>query len=154
MNSWSSLYFGWMTFSTRSFSKPLRTSTQWIVGREDVSLPRFGVSFLIDPNGVALERWFNQDASRVNGPRPSVGVPTHVVATYDGSRIQVWANGTPSGLAPSLEVVPENSLPIVIGAQSSKNGGFFQGTIDEVALYDRVLSPERISAHYRAGKAP
>jgi hypothetical protein len=31
-------------------------------------------------------------------------------------------------------------------------GGSFEGVIDEVAVYAKVLPPDRIAAHYDAGK--
>jgi hypothetical protein len=128
--------------------------TEWILGREDVTNPRNGMSFLIDAAGVALERWVNQNASRVTGPSPRRGAPSHVVATYDGMRNQVWVDGTPSGLGPSAQNIPDNTYPTIAGAQSSQAAAYFHGVIDEIALYDYALSDARIDAHYRAGKGP
>lgn len=128
--------------------------TQWIVGREDVANPRFGVSFLVDSSGVALERWVNQNASRVTGPNPHKAAASHVVTTFDGTKIEVWVDDTPGGLAPSPQDVPANTYPTVAGSQSSQVAGFFHGVMDELALYDYVLPADRISAHWRAGKGP
>jgi hypothetical protein len=128
--------------------------TQWIVGREDVNNPRNGVSFLVDGAGVALERWQNQNASRVNGLNPRRGLPSHVLTTYDGTRIEVWVDGTPSGLGPSIQNVPDNAYATVAGAQSSQATSYFQGVIDEIALYDYALPADRIALHWRTGKGP
>jgi hypothetical protein len=126
--------------------------TQWIVGREDVTNPRFGASLLVDGAGVAMERWANQDASRVNGSKPRFDGPNHVVGTFDGTTIQIWVDGVPGPVASSPQDIPDNAFPTVIGSQSSQLTGFLQGSIDEVALYDYVLSPARIMAHARVGR--
>lgn len=128
--------------------------TQWIVGREDVTNPRFGVSLIVDESGVALERWQNQNASRCTGASPRLGAPSHVVSTFDGAQMRVWVDGIPTGPVASPQNVADQTLPIVAGAQAGQAAAFFQGRIDEVALYDRVLSPDRILAHYQAGRAP
>jgi hypothetical protein len=44
-----------------------------------------------------------------------------------------------------------NDRPIQIGGDPHQKGRFFQGAIAEVALYDAVLSPERVRAHAEAG---
>lgn len=72
----------------------------------------------------------------------------HVVLTYDGSNIKLFLNGkedtTPVAVSGTIDT---NNYPLFIG---SRDGGF-NGTIDEVRIYNRALSPEEIKAEYNMG---
>ncbi|MBX3231198.1 MAG: LamG domain-containing protein [Labilithrix sp.] len=112
-----------------------------------------GYAVYFDDDVVAFERYAAGDGIGVVGPF-SVGAPfRHVVATYDGSRMRLYLDGvvTEDKLdTRPMEVVPE---PFVIGAASpTANGNVFRGVLDELALYDKALTAERISAHVTAAK--
>ncbi|MDB4946124.1 MAG: Autotransporter adhesin [Labilithrix sp.] len=128
---------------------PLR----WLLGRDDTGGDRSGVSIFVDPGtGMAMERWaVSRPASRVTGALPRPGAASHVVATYDGGRMQIWVDGIPSGTVSSPLEIPDNGYSIVVGSQSTQQTAFFQGGIDEVALYDHALPIDRILAHWHAG---
>ena len=42
------------------------------------------------------------------------------------------------------------SMTLFIGAQTTNTRGF-AGAVDEVAVYDHALAPDRVAAHYRQG---
>jgi hypothetical protein len=46
--------------------------------------------------------------------------------------------------------IPAVAIPFVVGAASIKTFDFFAGSIDEVAVYDKALSADRIAAHYQS----
>jgi hypothetical protein len=48
----------------------------------------------------------------------------------------------------------DSDSPVAFGAESSLNGGFFSGSLDEVAIYPAALSLEQISAHFQLGSLP
>ena len=79
----------------------------------------------------------------------------HLVAQSEGSNIRMWLNGEElTGLVDS-DPIGWADEQATIGARA-QGGGYvqaFPGTIDEVALYDTLLSEERILAHYEAGIA-
>ena len=89
----------------------------------------------------------------------AVGKWSHVVATYDlaTKKAAIYINGRRNAQR-SLQLQPP-SFPgqdLTIGAltyDSSKNQyvHFFHGALDELALYDYVLTPKRIAGHYAAG---
>ncbi len=80
---------------------------------------------------------------------------THVAVTFDSARLQVFVNG---------ELVKTHALPIagpiaemgglVIGGHRAGEGRNFDGMIDEVAIWNRVLSKSDIDAIYNKGTAP
>lgn len=76
----------------------------------------------------------------------------HVVGTYDGSVIKVYLNGVVTATIASGEMTnaPGSATSTVtIGARASNNGNWFQGLIDEVAIYNRALPETEIVEHYR-----
>ena len=46
--------------------------------------------------------------------------------------------------------LPNPANPLRIG-QRGDNYGYWDGNLDEAAIYAAVLSPDRIQAHYQAG---
>ncbi|MEJ7848342.1 MAG: LamG-like jellyroll fold domain-containing protein [Pyrinomonadaceae bacterium] len=80
---------------------------------------------------------------------------THVAATYDGARIRIYINGLLNGVSPEITpVIPANSAPLRIGADSAAAAEFFTGLIDELQIHNRALSPAEIIAGYSSIPAP
>jgi hypothetical protein len=92
-----------------------------------------------------------------NGPPDSTTFPPLVVdtwyylaATYDAD----VADATffyLDGVLQTTEDAHENGLDAILGVGTL--GDEFDGLIDEVAIYDSVLSPAQIAAHYAAASA-
>jgi hypothetical protein len=106
-------------------------------------------------------RWFTRDSSgAVQGiAQASVGPNStwqHVVAVHDGPGQQerLYVNGVLVGSAPVWPYgVLKAAGPVAIGAWQSpqSTGGYdlnFNGSIDEVAVYNTALSSNRIVAHF------
>ena len=102
-----------------------------------------------------------------NGNYDSVGVSIaygawiHVAATYDGGigTLSIYTNGVLAAqqstlIRPFGNLIAEDSPGVGIG---NVNDGFnnfpFTGDIDEIALYNRALTPAEIQAIYNAGSA-
>jgi uncharacterized membrane protein len=94
-------------------------------------------------------------------PLPSLGVFHHFAGTYrqvDASHIELktYLDGAlvrtrvfSGNLANTV-----NDIPLAIAsARGGADGGAFRGVIDEISLYNRVLSAAEIEAIYRAGSA-
>lgn len=75
---------------------------------------------------------------------------THVVATYDGATLQVYLDGALSARAPSSLSIENGTGDFVIGAAGDD---YFPGSLDEVTVYGTALTPEKVRAHYNAGRA-
>lgn len=74
----------------------------------------------------------------------------HVVGTYDGSIIRLFVNGSQVGFQAQTGPIDASIKPLDIGAADSA-GEFFNGNIEEVAVYNYTLSPTKITAHRTAG---
>lgn len=83
-------------------------------------------------------------------PIPSGAVFTHLVATYDGATLRVFVDGGPQQAVGDSNAMNTVAIHAFIGSAGGSN--FFEGVIDEVALYDKALAPDRIKAHYDAAR--
>jgi hypothetical protein len=93
------------------------------------------------------------DNLRNNGgtgnPGPAPGVFIHVVATYDGTNLATYVNGQP--FSSNANSVPLVATGAPFTAAVVADWGSFTGVLDEIAVYDKALTPARIAAHYARG---
>ncbi|HXU77864.1 MAG TPA: LamG-like jellyroll fold domain-containing protein, partial [Methylomirabilota bacterium] len=106
-----------------------------------------------DVNGYDF-RMYNENAGNTSfdkeiGGLPVVGQWYHVVVTYDGTNASIYVNankgtGVPSGF------VANRDGPLTLGTRSDNNF-YFNGNLDEVAIYTNALSDAEVLAHYQNG---
>ena len=74
---------------------------------------------------------------------------THVAVTYDGTNKQFYINGVPDAkVSRAGPLYMTSGSPLYIGRQgTSCNCNLFQGHIDEVRIWNRVLTSNEISAN-------
>jgi len=80
----------------------------------------------------------------------------HIVATWNGSTKSIYIDGSPRISKTWEETLPGLGDALHIGVDEDTQGGsglddYFGGKIDEVAVFNRALSPEEISVHYNGG---
>lgn len=73
----------------------------------------------------------------------------HVVGTLDGTTMRLYVNGVE--VATLASGIAASSGEWYIGAAHTGGSPYWAGAIGHVAIYDTVLSPTRIAAHYAAG---
>lgn len=89
------------------------------------------------------------------GPAPSTSAWYHLVFTLDTTTdtLHFYINGSDVG-ASTIEngslTYGNGTSPVNIGRRGDANW-YFEGSVDEVAIYSTVLSPTRIQAHYDVG---
>lgn len=76
----------------------------------------------------------------------------HVVMTRDDLRVQVFLNGQPEMAGDLVKTYPDGCSTFQIGGRNDHFANF-QGMIDEVAVYDRLLTPAEIESHFVAAGA-
>jgi hypothetical protein len=69
----------------------------------------------------------------------------HLAATYDGAMTRLYVNGTQVASQPQTGTIATSTNALQIGGDSIYSQ-FFQGTIDEVRIYNRALSAMEIQA--------
>jgi len=92
----------------------------------------------------------------VVGPAVELNKWYHLVGTYDGSVARFYVNGRLVGQG-EMSFSPNDEAVFRIGAGATENPDgnyFFEGVVDEVACYNKVLTPVQILTHYAAGQPP
>ena len=126
--------------------------------------PRLVANSHTDIDGNGFQLMYNNgggngffDVGTVNGVGSaswnvglSPGQWYHYVGTYDGSTVKAYLNGVLVGSASATGNVRPSGLDVNIGRNPAYNGDYFNGTIDEVAIYPVALSAAQVSAHYNA----
>jgi hypothetical protein len=84
----------------------------------------------------------------VISPRPSTGIWHFYVYTFDGSYLKAYLDGVMVSSVTQTISMKVDTNPVRIGGGNV----YFNGTIDEVRLYNRALSDTEIKALYDATK--
>lgn len=72
----------------------------------------------------------------------------HLVVTYDGQQVRYYENGNLIGQTPFTGVIEVNSLPLEFGRNMPGLPDYYHGRLDDVRIYDGVLSTSEISDLY------
>jgi hypothetical protein len=76
----------------------------------------------------------------------------HLAMTYDGSTVNTYVDGQIKASAPAGGLMKSNTDKIYIGEYRSGGDYYFDGTLDDMRIYNRMLEPREISALYNEGK--
>ncbi|MCR4335923.1 MAG: PKD domain-containing protein [archaeon] len=90
-----------------------------------------------------------QASSKVNSTFSTIVDQTqwyHIVGTYDGSNQKLYVNGELKNTKPNSGTPVVTTNPIYIGR--NRTGQYFNGTIDDVAIWNRALSAAEIQEIY------
>ena len=69
----------------------------------------------------------------------------HVVGTYDGSVMKLYVNGQLENSTPAAGNIFISSTKWIIGAFNSETDAFFDGIIDDVRIYKRLLMQMKLN---------
>ena len=106
-------------------------------------------------NAASLNQVFVRKPNISTIARSNVGVPAgsyqHIVVTKNGtgtSSVNIYINGVlvPVVYVSAAQVIQDTNSFLIMGDGASTSADF-----DEFAVYDGVLSPARVAAHYAAG---
>jgi hypothetical protein len=117
-----------------------RTYLFWLLnGQLDVVISPDGGTYqrASDPTPIPLDTW------------------VHVAATYDGAAIRLYRDGVEVASTDYPGGIGTNQRSFLIGRTEGGSVGpnFWHGSIDELAVYGRALSPAEIAAIHAAGSA-
>lgn len=86
------------------------------------------------------------------GPfQPVVGQWYHLAVTKTGTMFQTYVNGVQVGSEISNSPISNPNAPLVIGQSGEAFGGFMNGLLDEVTVYNRALSDGELLSIANAG---
>jgi hypothetical protein len=110
-----------------------------------------GFRLYMSGSTLALEVW-PPDAERTGDLRSSVELAAdeyaHVVLQCDDDGCRFFVDGAEAGRI-ARRLVPAGSSDLIVGGGHGLPSAV---TIDELAIYDRTLSPEAIALHHRIGR--
>jgi hypothetical protein len=140
----------WMrTTSTANWAR-LIDKSQWQTSGFDLVLQ-------LNSSVPRLEFFVNNTTSLVNATTPVDDDEWHfIVATFGNQTLRIYVDGIQegeNGSAGGVDINP-NDWPVMIGAESSSNGGQqYFGIVDEVAMFNRELTAEEIQNIFENGMA-
>ena len=83
-------------------------------------------------------------------PHPKENEWSHIALTYDGVDVKVYRDGVLSAAAPQLYLLPNvHGVPLLLGKSEGLGLSFYKGLMDEVRMYDRVLSGGEVFESFR-----
>jgi hypothetical protein len=132
------------------------TSYQRVISRELPTSPREGYLVFVragsaaDPSTFSMERWEANQTNQCPETNAVTQVWHHLVATYDGTTSRIYLDGALAASQPAALALNATSASLWIGASVFDTAAYFNGAVDEVAVYGTALSATRIAAHYHA----
>ncbi|MBI2658542.1 LamG domain-containing protein, partial [Candidatus Woesearchaeota archaeon] len=113
---------------------------------------RFGIS-----TETSINTWQFPTSVSVTTTRMTLNEWHHVVATFDSfnstnGNAKIYIDGALDGVADNQITFPEPTTSWQIGG-SGTAARFFNGTMDEIKIYKRLLTPEEIRTHYLRGNS-
>jgi large repetitive protein len=110
-------------------------------------------SYSLQFNGPKIEFTVIQSGTRRRLQAPTgtivAGNTYYVVGTFDGSTQRLYVNGSLLVSRSQTGTASVTSNPLYLGSWSGSSE-FFPGTIDEAAVYNKVLGASAVASHYNA----
>ncbi len=133
----------WMKSSQSSGNKTL-------IGKYDNTVP--GSSWMMWSSGTAIIFYTNPGSANLTGVANVFNdVWHHVVVTYNGVTKTIYVDGALDNSVAYSGALNSNTTSVKIG--SSVGIGDYLGQIDDVRIYNRVLSASEVKALYNGSKA-
>ena len=76
---------------------------------------------------------------------------THLVGVYDGANLIFYINGVATATVSGSGYLANSANDLFIGGDPATGHGYWEGYVDEVAVYPTALSAAKVLAHYQVG---
>jgi len=118
----------------------------------------YGEALYLDSFGSPCFYIFNASATAFTACSPirfNDSTWHHAIGTYNGSMVFIYVDGVLQNSSPAGTIYYDTtgSSGVAIGRSGPFAVNYFNGSIDEVAIYNRSLSASEAAEHYAAGKA-
>lgn len=108
--------------------------------------------YILYTNGTSLVLGVLQQGAEVTKTSIAVGTWYHVVITMNSSKfVQMYVDAVSAGTKTSTGTVAGTTSELRIGQNSNTN--YYDGAVDEVAFYTRILSAGDVTDLYNGGSA-
>ncbi len=150
-------FLGTASFSLEAWVKPVSIGAAFS-GEYHTIVRKYGSSsgywlWLNADYGVGIERLNSGGTDQYyTGAMTLTGAWHYIVATYNGTTLRIYVDGTQRGAGgASSRAIVDSAAGVDIGYYAGWSGGMFNGDIDDVAIFGSTLSAARITAHYNKG---
>ncbi|MCX4471599.1 NEW3 domain-containing protein [Micromonospora sp. NBC_01655] len=107
---------------------------------------------LVNGNKLQALTVADHEQSGASSPRSVQQVRwQHVAATYDGTTLRTYIDGQLQTSTPVAKAPTDGKGSLKLGARGDDGADRFFGGLDEVAIYDKALTPGQIDSHYVKG---
>jgi hypothetical protein len=151
---------GQAAFSFEAWIKPIEDGDYHaILSRDDRgpgagAPPAEGYVLVLNPGSpptLLFSRMHAGGYSNVSSTALVPGQFNYVIVTYDGTTLALDLNGAEVQTSSSKLSIGTVVSGFAVGGDTGGPFSPFNGTVDEVAVYDHALSHDRILAHYHLG---
>ncbi len=109
--------------------------------------PNYNYKFEIYYNNLRFIVGLNHDQSMAQVLGYQTGVWYFLTGTHDGNTLKLFINGNLANSIPCVGLAFQNTYPLILG--NYVGGGYsFKGTLDDIRIYNRVLSDSEIMNLY------
>jgi hypothetical protein len=110
----------------------------------------------MDPRFHFGVTWWDQPETYSVDGATAVGFDEwhHATGTYDGANVKIYLDGVLDGSAPTTVPIGISTTNMFIGLNPESTGTFWDGLIDDVAIYSRALTTEEIQAIMKGFTSP
>lgn len=136
---------------------PIDNNSRVIAAKRDDSNYAWEFAISNDATSNYLLGKINDNSNEaVSSARILEGVWTHVAMTYnkdagEDDEIKTYINGSLDGIGDYATAISTNNVVVSIGRRMHSSPDYFIGSIDEVKVYSRDLSPSEIREDYLNG---
>jgi Concanavalin A-like lectin/glucanases superfamily len=105
--------------------------------------------FVNSGSGISFQR-IAGSTNTVSAAAPVLNAWSHIAATYDGTTMRLYVNGSQVGSTASALSLLDTVAPLRVGNSAVGSDGW-AGDVDDVALYTGALGAAQIQSHFRCG---
>jgi hypothetical protein len=140
------------TVQTWAYREGATNTSETLVSYKEGDNPNCGFVLRLNEDGVSQRprQWVQVNGSwqfaEATQPFP-FGRWTHLAGTYDGQEIRLYVDGVLTAVTAAAGTMTQCTQKTGLGMRASLNPSypyFFPGLLDEVAIFDRVLSANEI----------
>jgi len=126
----------------------LSTAWQGLIGKRISDWAASGMMWQIEANQTTGVLRFQREGTAditLQATAPTVGQWVHIAVTFDGTTARGYINGARTVQA-AFTFGSNRDAPIQFGADTLGGGNSYNGTLDEIRLYDVVLTDAEVAA--------
>lgn len=136
-------------FTLSAWIKPAKATQGYVVEKQGAYMLQFISGTNTTQGGIYIAGTWTALATSSAIP---LNTWSHVVFTYNKSNAIIYINGVSSGTGSSTSNIDTNNNPLWIGAKNSTDRTRdFNGSIDEVGIWNRALTSTEVTQLYNYG---